>query len=68
MSTEKINDSIGKAVESVSSLEMVEAGHTSLEMTPEEEKRLVRKMDIRIFPIVTILYFLSFLDRVNIGK
>lgn len=38
------------------------------DMTEEEEKRMVRKMDIHIFPIVIILYILSFLDRVNIGE
>jgi hypothetical protein len=37
-------------------------------MTPEEEARMVRKMDLNIFPILICLYILSFLDRVNIGK
>jgi hypothetical protein len=32
-----------------------------------EEKRMVRKMDIRIFPILAALYVCCFLDRVNIG-
>ena len=36
-------------------------------MSPEEEKKMVRKMDLHIFPIVIALYILSFLDRVNIG-
>lgn len=40
----------------------------SHDMAPEEEKRMVRKMDLNIFPIVIALYILSFLDRVNIGK
>ncbi|KAF0401857.1 MFS general substrate transporter [Gigaspora margarita] len=33
-----------------------------------EEKRLLKKIDLRIIPLVTILYTLSFLDRVNIGN
>ncbi|KAA6411638.1 MAG: MFS general substrate transporter [Lasallia pustulata] len=32
------------------------------------EKRLVRKLDIYIIPLVMLLYLLSFLDRVNIGN
>ncbi|CAG8508887.1 1375_t:CDS:10 [Acaulospora morrowiae] len=35
---------------------------------PEEERRLLKKMDIRLIPLVTLLYVLSFLDRVNIGN
>lgn len=32
------------------------------------EQRLVRKLDARLLPILTILYLLSFLDRSNIGN
>ncbi|EME40124.1 hypothetical protein DOTSEDRAFT_91393 [Dothistroma septosporum NZE10] len=32
------------------------------------ERRLVRKLDIHIVPVVMLLYLLSFLDRVNIGN
>ena len=35
---------------------------------PDMEKRVVRKMDVRIVPLVTALYVLAFLDRSNIGK
>ncbi|TEB30661.1 MFS general substrate transporter [Coprinellus micaceus] len=35
--------------------------------TPED-KRLVRKIDFRLIPILTLLYLLSFLDRSNIGN
>jgi hypothetical protein len=38
------------------------------DMTPEEEARMVRKLDLHIFPILICLYILSFLDRVNIGR
>jgi hypothetical protein len=33
----------------------------------DEEKRLVRKMDLHIMPILVALYVMLFLDRVNIG-
>ncbi|KAF0428747.1 MFS general substrate transporter [Gigaspora margarita] len=33
-----------------------------------EEKRLLKKIDLRIIPLDTVLYTLSFLDRVNIGN
>lgn len=33
-----------------------------------EEKKLVRKMDIRIFPIMIILFVLNFIDRNNFAN
>lgn len=50
------------------SVSVAENGDLGGEMTPEEEARMVRKMDINIFPVVVVLYILSFLDRVNIGN
>jgi MFS family permease len=38
------------------------------EMTPEEERRIRRKIDFAIVPYCSLLYLLSFLDRVNIGQ
>ena len=35
---------------------------------PDIERKVVRKLDLRIVPLVTALYVLSFLDRSNIGK
>jgi hypothetical protein len=32
-------------------------------LTPEEEKRLYRKIDIRLMPMLTAMYLVSFLDR-----
>ncbi|RPD60526.1 MFS general substrate transporter [Lentinus tigrinus ALCF2SS1-6] len=37
-------------------------------MTEEEEKRLWRKIDWHIMPIITIMYLSSFVDRSNIGN
>lgn len=31
------------------------------------EKRLVRKLDMRLVPLVMVLYLLAYLDRSNIG-
>ncbi|KAI1861677.1 uncharacterized protein JN550_010747 [Neoarthrinium moseri] len=35
---------------------------------PALEKRVVRKMDMRLIPLVTALYLVAFLDRSNIGN
>jgi hypothetical protein len=35
--------------------------------TDDEEKRIRRKLDFRIVPLVTVLYLLCFLDRANVG-
>ena len=41
-------------------------------MSPEEkiafDKKLVRKLDFRLVPWLSLLYLLSFLDRTNIGN
>ncbi|TNY21946.1 putative MFS nicotinic acid transporter Tna1 [Rhodotorula diobovata] len=37
-------------------------------LTPAEEKRLTRKIDYKLVPFLSLLYLLSFLDRVNIGQ
>ncbi|KAH7913318.1 MFS general substrate transporter [Hygrophoropsis aurantiaca] len=34
----------------------------------EEEKRLVRKLDMRILPITCLLYLFAYLDRSNLGN
>jgi MFS transporter, ACS family, DAL5 transporter family protein len=35
---------------------------------PVEARRVVRKVDWRLIPLLTFLYTLTFLDRVNIGN
>lgn len=32
-------------------------------LTPEQEKKLWRKIDLRIMPILSLMYLLAFLDR-----
>lgn len=34
----------------------------------EDEKRLVRKLDIRIFPVIIVLFILNFIDRNNFAN
>jgi hypothetical protein len=38
-----------------------------MEIDPEMEKRVRRKLDWHIIPLVSALYLLAFLDRSNIG-
>ncbi|CDW97059.1 hypothetical protein [Sporisorium scitamineum] len=42
--------------------------HGEVRYTRQEERRLVRKIDFLVVPILLVLYLLSFLDRSNIGN
>ena len=35
---------------------------------PEQERKVVRKLDLFLIPIIMISFFFSFLDRINIGN
>jgi len=37
------------------------------EIDPVAEKALLRKLDLRVVPMLWFLYMLAFLDRTNIG-
>ncbi|KAJ7242479.1 MFS general substrate transporter [Mycena rebaudengoi] len=37
-------------------------------LSAEEERKLWRKIDLRLMPILTLMYLVSFLDRGNIGN
>ncbi|CAL1699502.1 unnamed protein product [Somion occarium] len=61
------------------SLEQTEQGGNGVEVTEAplpatswagtaEEKRLVRKLDMRIMPLTCILYLFAYLDRTNLGN
>jgi hypothetical protein len=39
-----------------------------LTWTPEEEKKLVRKVDLLLMPTIWLMYLLSYMDRTNIGN
>ncbi|OTA93843.1 hypothetical protein M434DRAFT_72315 [Hypoxylon sp. CO27-5] len=48
---------------------VITAPETTLESFADlDEKKILRKMDIRLIPMLAILYLLSFLDRGNIGN
>ncbi|KAL3442334.1 major facilitator superfamily domain-containing protein [Aspergillus insuetus] len=38
------------------------------QFSPEMQKRVLRKMDLRLIPMLALLYLLAFLDRGNIGN
>ena len=40
----------------------------NVEYDEKMAKKLVRKIDLHIMPVLVILYLLSFLDRTNIGN
>lgn len=44
-----------------------EAAHEFV-IDPASESRLVRKQDLRVLPMVFLMYFLTFLDRTNLGN
>ncbi|KAF4551340.1 MFS-type transporter-like protein 23 [Elsinoe fawcettii] len=69
MSTEKIPENISPSPE-VASIEKVETGsNRSLGgYDAAETKKLIRKVDLHIVPVLVVLYLLSFLDRTNIGN
>jgi hypothetical protein len=49
-------------------LEMTEENASQEPFTQLDEKKILRKMDLRLLPILTVLYLMSFLDRGNIGN
>ncbi|KAJ5703359.1 hypothetical protein N7493_011748 [Penicillium malachiteum] len=47
-----------------------EIEHATVDVTfsPEEEKALVRKIDLMLLPVIWIMYLLSYMDRTNIAN
>ena len=51
------------------SMDTSEDGLPQLEpLDPAAEKRLVRKCDLYVIPVLSLLYTLAFVDRINIGN
>lgn len=44
-------------------LEHAEAGDPPPPVSPEEERRLLRKLDVRIIPMICWVYLMNFMDR-----
>ena len=42
--------------------------HKFESIDPAAEKKLVRKCDLRVLPVITLLFLLNFIDRINIGN
>jgi hypothetical protein len=66
--SEKHDDISKELRESVS--EIVDYGGDSRlppppQLTPEQEKKLWRKIDLRLMPILSLMYLFSYLDRGN---
>lgn len=41
---------------------------TTISIDPVAERRLLRKTDLHVYPILFVIYMLSFLDRINISN
>ncbi|KAJ7495975.1 MFS general substrate transporter [Mycena galericulata] len=72
LSLEKASDSQLGEKSSGSSEHLDFGGESTLPppptLTTEEERKLWRKIDLRLMPILSLMYLLSFLDRGNIGN
>lgn len=49
-------------------IESASSSSSNLGYDAKQESALVRKIDRKLLPLLTILYLLSFLDRTNIGN
>lgn len=49
-------------------IEQVEHAGSSIAVDAETEKRLLRKLDIRIIPMICWIYLMNFMDRGMFGK
>ncbi|KAK0303398.1 hypothetical protein LTR01_008126 [Friedmanniomyces endolithicus] len=38
------------------------------QVSPEEERRILKKVDFRLVPVLSLLYLVAFIDRSNIGN
>lgn len=63
-------DTYEKDIEVSSDVEKPNSEHHehAVPFTPQETKKLLRKLDLAILPLVSVMYLLSFLDRSNIGN
>ncbi|KAK4950374.1 hypothetical protein LTR10_011355 [Elasticomyces elasticus] len=51
-------------------LATVDKGYTDVivELSPEEGRRILHKIDVRLVPVLSLLYLVAFIDRSNIGN
>ncbi|QNP97803.1 YALIA101S12e02036g1_1 [Yarrowia lipolytica] len=62
MSTHSVHDSVTHSLKEDAEIH-IQSVHPTI-----NEKKVTRKIDLRIVPILSILYLMSFLDRGNIGN
>ncbi|KAJ5693515.1 hypothetical protein N7455_003581 [Penicillium solitum] len=62
-----IRDQGGRLDTSEDRIERINAG-VEQDWTPEEEAKLLRKLDLRVLFPCCVIYFLAYLDRVNLGN
>jgi hypothetical protein len=66
-----IHDTTERTSEADGKLEKADSSNSEeedLSLTQLEEKKLLRRIDLALVPYLSLLYLLSFLDRVNIGQ
>ncbi|CAB91174.1 MFS domain-containing protein [Schizosaccharomyces pombe] len=57
-----------KVISKSTSVDISEGTFDDITIEKKEEAKLVRKLDWYLMPMFSVLYFLSFLDRANIGN
>lgn len=67
MSAEIVEKVVAPVVTSIDNSETAST-EDNLKYDEKMTKRLVRKIDWHILPVLVVLYLLSFLDRTNIGN
>ncbi|KAH8889059.1 major facilitator superfamily transporter [Thozetella sp. PMI_491] len=65
--SEKKHDGEGVDIAIIDGYVDVEAAHRYV-IDPAAEAKLVRKQDLRVLPMIFLMYFLTFLDRTNLGN
>lgn len=44
----------------------LDENHVLAELPDHEQKRILRKVDLRLIPLLTFLYLIAFVDRTNV--
>ena len=53
--------------QSVTAVKVNDRNIAHFDIDPIAEKKLLRKLDLRVVPVLWVLFLLAFLDRTNIG-
>ena len=65
---EKFSGEMHPAAHDVEKLPDDTSSSDEFTIDPAAERRLLRKLDLTIFPILYVIYMMSFLDRINISN